>query len=48
VEGTVKIIFGKQEFVLNEGDCFYFDPAIPHAQSAVGGKEAKFLTVILL
>lgn len=48
VEGTVKILFGKQEFILNEGDCFYFDPTIPHAQSAVGGKEAKFLTVILL
>ena len=48
VEGTVKIIFGKQEFILSEGDCFYFDPTIPHAQTAVGGKTAKFLTVILL
>lgn len=48
LEGTLKVTFGHREFILNEGDCFYFDPQIPHAQSAVGGKDAKFLTVILL
>lgn len=47
LEGTLKITFGKSVFVLTEGDCFYFDPSVPHAQSAVGGKPAKFLTVIL-
>ena len=48
LEGTVKVTFGSKEFVLNEGDCLYFDPLSPHSQSAVGGKDAKFLTVILL
>ena len=48
LEGTVKVTFGKREFILEEGDCFYFDPTVPHAQAAVGGKGAKFLTVILL
>ncbi len=48
LEGTVKVTFGTSEFILNEGDCFYFDPTVPHAQSAMGGKPAKFLTVILL
>ncbi len=48
LEGQVKVIFGNSEFILQEGDCFYFDPTVPHAQSAYGGKEAKFLTVILL
>ncbi len=48
LEGSIKVIFGKREFVLKEGDCFYFDPVTPHAQTAVGGKDAKFLTVILL
>ena len=48
LEVTVKVMFGESEFILNEGDCFYFDPTVPHAQSAVGGKPAKFLTVILL
>lgn len=48
LEGTLKVIFGKKEFILNPGDCFYFDPSVLHAQCAVGGKDAKFLTVILL
>lgn len=48
LEGRIKVIFGKREFFLNEGDCFYFDPVTPHAQTTVGGKDAKFLTVILL
>ena len=47
LEGTVKVKFGDKEYILEEGDCFYFDPAIEHAQSAVGGKSAKFLTVIV-
>lgn len=48
LEGTVKVTYGESFVVLNEGDCFYFDPTVPHAQSAVGGRDAKFLTVILL
>ena len=38
----------RREFILNEGDCLYFDPTTPHSQNAMGGKDAKFLTVILL
>ena len=48
LEGTVKVHFGNSEFILNEGDCLYFDPTTPHSQNAMGGKDAKFLTVILL
>ena len=48
LEGTVKVHFGNREFILNEGDCLYFDPTTPHSQNAMGGKDAKFLTVILL
>ncbi len=48
LEGRVKVTFGDSEFILEEGDCFYFDPKVPHAQSAFGGAPAKFLTVILL
>lgn len=48
LEGDIKVQFGKREFLLHPGDCFYFDSSVPHAQSAVGGVEAKFLTVILL
>jgi len=46
LEGTVKIIIGKKEILLHEGDSIYFNPNLPHGQSAVDGA-AKFLTVIL-
>ena len=46
VEGRVRVIFGGKDYYLNVGDCFYFDPTVPHAQTAVGGEDAKFLTVI--
>lgn len=43
--GTVEVTVGGNCFVLNAGDSIYFDPALPHGQSAVSD-EAKFLTVI--
>jgi transcriptional regulator with XRE-family HTH domain len=45
VEGSVKIIVGKTEHVLSQGDSIYFDARIPHSQSAVNGS-AQFLTII--
>lgn len=45
LEGTVKVVIGNAEHILNEGDSIYFNPRIPHGQYAVGGN-AKFLTVI--
>ena len=47
LEGQITVRFGERSFLLNEGDCFYFDPTVPHAQSAAGGKGARFLTVIM-
>ncbi|MDR1438458.1 MAG: XRE family transcriptional regulator [Clostridiales bacterium] len=46
IEGAVRLTLGKKEIILNQGDSCYFDPTIPHGQSAVG-KSAEFLTVIL-
>jgi mannose-6-phosphate isomerase-like protein (cupin superfamily) len=46
IEGRVRLTLGKKDFVLGVGDSCYFDPRIPHGQSAVGGG-ARFLTVIL-
>jgi transcriptional regulator with XRE-family HTH domain len=45
LEGTVHITLGKNSYDLHPGDSIYFDPRLPHAQSALGGM-AKFLTVI--
>lgn len=45
LEGSVCVTIGKKDIVLNAGDCIYFDPMIPHGQSAVD-KPASFITVI--
>jgi quercetin dioxygenase-like cupin family protein len=47
LEGQIKIILGGKEILLSEGDSIYFDPTIPHGQTAMDGKPGKFLTVIL-
>ena len=45
LEGSIKVVIEGREFILNKGDSIYFNPALPHGQSAVGG-QAKFLTII--
>ncbi len=45
LEGTVLLVLGQKQIVLEKGDCAYFDPAVPHGQFAIT-PEAKFLTVI--
>jgi len=45
LEGRLRITLGTHSYELSVGDSIYFDPRLPHAQSAVGGP-AKFLTVI--
>jgi mannose-6-phosphate isomerase-like protein (cupin superfamily) len=45
VEGTVKVVAGSREYILNEGDAIYFDAGLPHGQSAVGAP-ARFITII--
>lgn len=45
-KGTVKFIHGENEYMLEEGDCIYFDSGIPHRGYATNGREAKALIVI--
>ncbi len=46
VEGTVIVTWADKEFVLNEGDCIYFNPSVPHGQRCGGDVTAKFITFI--
>ncbi len=45
MEGTLKIIINKKEYILEEGDSIYFDSSFPHALTAVGTK-VKILAAI--
>jgi|BioPla2DNA2_1021312.scaffolds.fasta_scaffold28899_2 transcriptional regulator with XRE-family HTH domain len=47
LEGRIKVILGGKEIILEPGDSLYFDPTIPHGQTAADNKPCKFLTVIL-
>jgi transcriptional regulator with XRE-family HTH domain len=46
LEGTMKFFHGDKEFILEEGDCVYFDGTIPHYGVCQGKKEVKCLMVI--
>ncbi|MBR5478743.1 MAG: cupin domain-containing protein [Clostridia bacterium] len=46
VEGSVALIFGDREIVLNKGDSVYFNSALPHGQKCAGNEAATFLTII--
>ena len=45
VEGKVKVTIGGREYVLEAGDCVYFDAGLPHGQAAVESP-AQFITII--
>ncbi len=46
LEGTMKFFHGDQEFLVEEGDCIYFDANIPHYGICHGDKEVKCFMVI--
>lgn len=47
LEGSLKVVLGKHEIILNEGDSLFFDSTIDHGMQALQGKKAKFLAMIL-
>jgi transcriptional regulator with XRE-family HTH domain len=46
LEGKMKLTHGDREFVVEEGDCIYFDSGVEHRGAAIGTKECKCLLVI--
>lgn len=48
LEGKMKVIIGKEEYILEPGDSLYFNSIIPHKMLAIENRPTKFLTVILL
>lgn len=45
-EGTCRFLHGESEYLLEEGDCIYFDSGIPHRGYALKGRDVKALIVI--
>jgi transcriptional regulator with XRE-family HTH domain len=46
LEGKIKFTYGKKEFVLEEGDCLYFDTDVPHTGYSLGKKKALALVIL--
>jgi transcriptional regulator with XRE-family HTH domain len=46
LEGTMKFHHNNQEYIVDEGDCVYFDSGLPHFGESVGHKKVKCLMVI--
>lgn len=47
LEGTLEIVIGDKEMILNPGDSMYFDAQQPHCMRALGGKPVKFLCMVI-
>jgi len=45
VSGEVELLYGKDSYLLKEGDTMYYNSLVPHCLSAVGG-DAKIYAVI--
>lgn len=46
LKGSVKIYYGKKEFILNEGDSIYYDSIVNHLVTAGNDENATILAVI--
>ena len=46
IEGRHELIYDGKKFLMEEGDCVYFDSAIPHTGRSLGKKKAKLLAVM--
>lgn len=47
LSGSIKVIIGKNELILNEGDSLFFDSSIPHGMTSINGKSSQFLAIVI-
>lgn len=47
LNGSMQIVIGDNDIILNEGDSIYFDASKPHGMKALNDKKVRFLAVII-
>ncbi len=47
LEGQLKFRIDNTEFILNPGDCVYYDSSHGHGNAATGGADCKFLAIVM-
>ncbi|MFN2355570.1 MAG: helix-turn-helix domain-containing protein [Desulfopila sp.] len=48
VKGSIEIIYGKESYILEEGDSVYYNSVVPHYVSCNGGTRAHIHAVIYI
>ena len=48
LKGSVEVIYGKETYVLEEGDSVYYNSVVPHYVSCRGGEKAQIHAVIYI
>ena len=48
LEGTMRFFHGGKEYILEPGDCVYYDSSIPHYALSADGREVKCVDVIYM
>lgn len=46
LSGQVEICYGKDQFVLEEGDSIYYDSIVPHSVHSAGDSDSRILAVV--
>ncbi len=46
LEGKHELIYDGKEYIMEEGDCVYFDSTVPHTGKSLGKKKARLLAVM--
>jgi transcriptional regulator with XRE-family HTH domain len=47
LEGSKEMVYDGKKFIINKGDCIYYDSNRPHYSRSIGDKRAEFLVVFL-
>lgn len=46
LKGTVKLLYGKKEYILTEGNSAYYDSIVPHKIHSIKNNDAKILAIL--
>jgi transcriptional regulator with XRE-family HTH domain len=46
LEGRHELLYGGRNYLMEKGDCVYFDATVPHTGRSLGKKKAKLLAVM--
>ncbi|MCQ2518831.1 MAG: AMP-binding protein [Lachnospiraceae bacterium] len=47
IKGSLKMVVGDVVEILHEGDCIYYNSAIPHNEIALGGEDCEIYAVVM-